>query len=343
MFQVASVSLDGKILFLQPSNGISNANNVVGTAIVGNASIRFIPQASLTGSPTLTVTDQFPAADTIRRSSGSWLSDGFAAGQFLRIASSQFNDGLVRIQSISSDGTLLTVTGDDTLQNETLLATALVVGEATMLRFSGGWTQDDFVESAQINVRNTSINDGQYEILDISSDDKAMRLSTGAKNLVIQAATAADIRMVDIGALIRVVVAPTAGQAPITAQTLEETMFSRVEQLAGLVDKIPLGAQVLLADTRSEIIVASGANITATGDVVIHSTADAVAALKMPALWLGITYVESDATANAILQPNAVINAGGNFSLLADVNHHMQSNVKAGTGLTQNSVSSHSV
>ena len=332
-FRVASVSLDGKNLFLQPSDGISNANNVVGKSIVGDQRIQFVPQASVSGSPTLTVTDQFPASDTIRRSTGSWLSDGFAVGQFLRIASSQFNDGLVRIESISSDGAQLTVTSDDTLHTETLPATALVVGEATMLRFSGAWTEDEFVESAQINVRNAGPNNGLYEILDIASDDKAMRLSTGNKSLVAQATTAADIRMVDVGALIRAVVTPAVGQPPITAETLEENMFSRVEQLAGLVDKIPLGAQVLLADTFSEIIVASGANITATGDVVIHSTADAVATLKMPALWLGITYVESDATANAILQPNATITAGGNFSLLADINHHMQSNVKAGTGL----------
>jgi hypothetical protein len=50
--------------------------------------------------------------DTITRDSGSWTADGFLAGQRIRITNSLLNDGIFRIQSISPDGTVLTLDAD---------------------------------------------------------------------------------------------------------------------------------------------------------------------------------------------------------------------------------------
>jgi len=48
-------------------------------------------------------------ADMIRRSAGSWLEDGFRAGQYIKVSGSQHNDGQYRIKSISSDGKIITL------------------------------------------------------------------------------------------------------------------------------------------------------------------------------------------------------------------------------------------
>ncbi|MDD3898926.1 MAG: hypothetical protein PHE82_08280, partial [Syntrophomonadaceae bacterium] len=48
-------------------------------------------------------------ADMIRRSAGSWLDDGFRAGQYIKVSGSANNDGQYRIKSISSDGKVITL------------------------------------------------------------------------------------------------------------------------------------------------------------------------------------------------------------------------------------------
>ncbi len=111
-------------------------------------------------------------------------------------------------------------------------------------------------------------------------------------------------------------------------------MFQRIQAL-GVLDKIPFGARVLFANTQSEITLKSGATINATGDVIINSVADAMASQSMPGMWLGITYVESDATSNAIMESGTTVNAGGHFALLADIQHQMSSSVKVGTGINR--------
>jgi hypothetical protein len=62
------------------------------------------------------------APDTITRSSGSWIADGFSAGQKIVISGTNNNNGQRTILGISSDGKQLTFDGD-VLIDETSAAT----------------------------------------------------------------------------------------------------------------------------------------------------------------------------------------------------------------------------
>lgn len=54
---------------------------------------------SMSGTPDLTFTDTAPS-DTIRRSAGNWITDGFAAGQVIRVTGDSPNDGTFTIKEI---------------------------------------------------------------------------------------------------------------------------------------------------------------------------------------------------------------------------------------------------
>jgi hypothetical protein len=58
--------------------------------------------------------------DTISRNTGSWRDDGFKAGQNIRVSGTPANDGVYRIQSVSSDGKTLNLTTFGTLTNESV-------------------------------------------------------------------------------------------------------------------------------------------------------------------------------------------------------------------------------
>ncbi len=66
-------------------------------------------------------------ADTISRAAGSWLNDGFEAGQVIDIVSdTALNNGQYRIASISADGLTLTLADSETLLDEIIVADAVV-------------------------------------------------------------------------------------------------------------------------------------------------------------------------------------------------------------------------
>lgn len=78
--------------------------------------------AVLTGAATLTFADADP--DTITRSTGSWLSEGFAAGDQIRVSGSTSNDGDYTIASLTA--TVLTLVATDTLAAEGPVSSVVV-------------------------------------------------------------------------------------------------------------------------------------------------------------------------------------------------------------------------
>ncbi|HET9131434.1 MAG TPA: hypothetical protein VFO86_10825, partial [Terriglobia bacterium] len=70
------------------------------------------------GGPALTFTDNGAAADTIERSTGSWLADGFKPNMRIRVSGSTDNNGVFTIASINAAGTVLTLS-DPNIDNLT--------------------------------------------------------------------------------------------------------------------------------------------------------------------------------------------------------------------------------
>lgn len=124
------------------------------------------------------------AADAITRGDGgSWISDGFSAGQLIRISGTASNDGIYRIDSLTAD--TLTLGAEYTLVNETTTSASVAPAVAlsgelqlafnnidsaadTIVRAVGTWAADGFVAGQYISVTGSADNDGIYRIASIS-------------------------------------------------------------------------------------------------------------------------------------------------------------------------------
>lgn len=124
------------------------------------------------------------AADAITRGDGgSWISDGFSAGQLIRISGTASNNGIYRVDSLTAD--TLTLGAEYALVNETTASASVasavaLTGELqlafnnidnaadTIVRAVGTWAADGFVAGQYISVTGSADNDGIYRIASIS-------------------------------------------------------------------------------------------------------------------------------------------------------------------------------
>lgn len=143
--------------FLTQLNAYKTAND---RAVYGRASTKDrLPQAeyahkivSMTGNPTLTFLEVGDTGDTLTRSAGSWLDDGFAAGDTIAITGTVSNNVTGLIATVTDDVITL---GSTDLVNETVgnvtvtCRTTLTFAEVdatgdTITRSSGSWLADGF-------------------------------------------------------------------------------------------------------------------------------------------------------------------------------------------------------
>ena len=145
---------------------------------------------SETGTSGVTVTSRRTvtfANNTITLSRGNWKNDGFFEGDTIRVEHSVSNDGSFRIDSISADGTLLTVTQPFSAIESNVSNTLVITGaptitfdERTLERSSGSWTDDGFRQDDFINVRESVTNDGRFKIEAIAADGRTITLTSEA-------------------------------------------------------------------------------------------------------------------------------------------------------------------
>ena len=112
-------------------------------------------------------------SDTITRTAGSWITDGFAVGQRILVSGSALNDGAYTIAARTA--TVLTLEATDELEAETsagvnvrsgtTLTFADRNGSDTITRSTGDWASEGFAVGQEIIVSGTSENDGVYSIL----------------------------------------------------------------------------------------------------------------------------------------------------------------------------------
>ncbi len=133
---------------------------------------------------TVTFADANP--DTITRTSGSWITDGFVDGDIFTVTNSTSNDGTYTIADTAA--LVLTLVGGDALAaetNTTLTITFKVVNAVidctgntvtfadanpdTITRTSGSWITDGFADGHTITVLNSTSNDGTYTIATVTA------------------------------------------------------------------------------------------------------------------------------------------------------------------------------
>lgn len=167
-----------------PAAKLSNADQV---------EIAFIDSgAEMTGSPKLTFTDNGDA-DTITRSGGNWLADGFRADQQITITGTGSNNGSFTITAVSGDGLTLLLADGNELQDE-VKSGAEVTGAAptltespelsftsagTITRSEGSWSDDGFQNDNYIVIEGGGANNGVYRIADIVSTTLILKDSAG--------------------------------------------------------------------------------------------------------------------------------------------------------------------
>ena len=133
------------------------------TSVSGSPTLTF-SDISLTGNPQVTFATDDDDVSTIQRSSGSWASDGFQAGQFITVEDTEENDGVFEIASVS--GAVITLADGEELTSESLTS-ATVKSADTISRSTGSWTADGFETGQAITVAGTSSNNGTYTIDEI--------------------------------------------------------------------------------------------------------------------------------------------------------------------------------
>ncbi len=144
-YTIGSISLDGTVLALVPDSQ--------------NLSAEISSSASVAG------------LDSLATSSGSWITDGFEAGQTIQVAGTSSNNGSYAIAALSPDGTTLYLPASS-LQSETssagtITATAGPGLSGTVTLGSGTWSGAGFVSGNSITIAGTAHNDGTYTIQSI--------------------------------------------------------------------------------------------------------------------------------------------------------------------------------
>ncbi len=132
----------------------------------------------MTGSPTLTFAEVGVTGDTITRSVGSWITDGFEQGDTITVDGSVSNDGDYVIASLTA--TVITL-GSEDLTAEGPVADVGVVGSHTITfaevgltgdtitRSGGSWLDDGFRADDEITVDGSVSNDGTFTIAGVTA------------------------------------------------------------------------------------------------------------------------------------------------------------------------------
>ncbi len=106
-------------------------------------------QARMTGNPSLTFAEVGATGDTITRATGSWLADGFVAGDYIQITNTSLNNISGKITGVSA--TVLTLDTADVAVETTSLAVVVTQptltfdsAAHTITRNRGSWLDDGF-------------------------------------------------------------------------------------------------------------------------------------------------------------------------------------------------------
>ncbi|QEI44253.1 Bifunctional hemolysin/adenylate cyclase (plasmid) [Dolichospermum sp. UHCC 0315A] len=146
----------------------------------------------MTGSPELIFADA-GTNDTITRNEGSWIGDGFRAGQTLRVKDTNSNDGYYRILSV--EDIIITLETGDNLTSQTTSEATITTGPAmsgtpeltfskelndvdTIERDGGSWVAEGFRPGQIINISGTTLNNGEFKVVSVTASTLSIAIVT---------------------------------------------------------------------------------------------------------------------------------------------------------------------
>jgi len=172
----------GDVSTLALAQAVEDAANAYETAerfIVAKAQLRdrrviksSRQRHAMVGTPTLTFAEVGATGDTITRDTGSWVTDGFAVGDWITVTGSVSNNVSGKITGVTA--TVLTLDTTD-LAAETLVTASAggrVTGEAsfvfattTITRNTGSWVTDGFAVGDSVTIAGSALNDAEAAVI----------------------------------------------------------------------------------------------------------------------------------------------------------------------------------
>ena len=158
----------------------------------------------MTGAPSLTFAEVGVSGDTITRATGSWITDGLAVGDTIKITGTASNNITAVIASLSA--TVITL-GTEDLTPETTSAATIVASETitfaevgatgdTITRSSGSWISEGFAVGDTITISGTASNNITAPIASLSAtvitfgtDDLAVESIAGHLVTIVKSQT----------------------------------------------------------------------------------------------------------------------------------------------------------
>ena len=158
-YTIAAISSDGLTLTLSQGETLTNGTDLAGVA-------------SVTGP------------DTLTRSSGSFINDGFTPGQVITVTNTSHNNGTYVVGSVTGGTLTLESTTGELTGDPTLTFTPGTNGGGTITRSDladgGSWYQDGFEAGQTITIQGSASNDGTYTIASISPDGSTLTVTRTA-------------------------------------------------------------------------------------------------------------------------------------------------------------------
>lgn len=131
-------------------------------------------RCAMVGHPSLTFAEVGATGDTITRATGSWVTDGFQVGDFIRVTGTASNNVSGKITGVTA--TVLTLDTTDlaaeTIATEDPRITAeasLVFATTTITRNTGSWIAEGFAVGDTVTIAGTASNNGTAIITTLSA------------------------------------------------------------------------------------------------------------------------------------------------------------------------------
>ena len=199
--EYALIEVTATTLTLDAGPGLVNQAGLTGVKIWAQGNPAILPIAVVDQEVALQpevveleFKDNGATGDTIVRTTGSWIDDGFAAGQFAIVDGPTVNRGSYLITAVTA--TELTIADPGTLTNEKVargveVASIALFGGATssslptltfkddkLTRSSGSWTDDGFAVGQTVEIAGTKSNNGKWKISAITATELTLTAAT---------------------------------------------------------------------------------------------------------------------------------------------------------------------
>jgi hypothetical protein len=336
------VSGDDEINFAIMDDGENGVRSVIARQVPSEN-----PDASFSGTVSFVETD---GVFTITRNSGSWVAEGFLAGQTIVVEGAGENSGTYTVTLATA--TVLTLSPDDTLAVKSDVSGVSIRGHAL-----GSFIDEGFAAGDLIVVKNSLHNDKTYTIAEVRDrilvlaegevvDDETIDLSAAnAPQLIIQKDKTGNLPLLLLDSRGQTIKGSDGNPLSFTQQELEDAFAAQDTAIADgaltyLLDNpvtdflAGFGLRVIGSDLSAAITIKDGAHITASGDVTIFTQANSEVDGSIPSVVTGVSVVYSKVASTIDVQRGVTIEAGGDVSIEALTEHNMS----AGATVTSGSI-----